>query len=113
MLAFCSPRVLWGKHRVQAGSCGSLRGAGFLYLLGFCSSGRFLDHGSVCVLSLFALAFQAQFDKVLPKRVVVHDSSLQREELLHGPGVLLGSPQNRKTIHGGEPADGRRVERQH
>jgi hypothetical protein len=44
---------------------------------------------------LFALAFQAQFDKVLPKRVVVHDSSLQREELLHGSGVLLGSPQNR------------------
>jgi hypothetical protein len=53
----------------------SLRRAPLLRLLRLRSSGRFLDR-RVCSLSLFALTFQAQFDEVLPKLAVVHDSSL-------------------------------------
>jgi hypothetical protein len=48
-----------------------------LCFLGFHGSGRFLDR--VCGLSLFTLAYQAQFDEALPKLAVVHDSSLQPE----------------------------------
>jgi hypothetical protein len=33
----------------------------------------------VCSLRLFALAFQAQFDEVLPSLAVVHDSSLEEK----------------------------------
>jgi hypothetical protein len=47
---------------------------------------------------LSALAFQAQFDEVLPKLAVVHDSRLQREQLhscmLRG---FIGHPQNRRN----------------
>ena len=53
-----------------------LCGALLLSLLGLRGSGRFPDR-RVCSLTLFALAFQAQFDEVLPKLALVRDSSLQ------------------------------------
>jgi len=55
-------------------------------LLGFRGSGRFLAC-QVCSLSLLALAFQAQFNEVLAKLALFHDSSLQRED--HSPPVAV------------------------
>ena len=116
MFALCSPSVIWVNAGFKGGSCGSLRGAGFLCPLGFCSNGRFLRRRSVCGLSFFALAFQAQFDKVLPKLAVVYDCSLQREELLHGsgaPGFYWAVRKIAKRHTRANLADGRRIERQH
>jgi hypothetical protein len=50
-----------------------------LHLLGLRSCRRFFDR-RVCGLSLFTLAFQAQFDEALPKLAVVPDSILQLEK---------------------------------
>ena len=58
-------------RKLPASLCGAL----LLSLLGLRGSGRFLDR-SVCSLGLIALTFQAQFDEVLPKLAVVHDSIL-------------------------------------
>jgi hypothetical protein len=62
--------------------------------LGLRSSGSFLDR-RVCSLGLFALAFQARFDEVLPKLAIVHDFSLQLEEL--HPCMLRSFIGYRKT----------------
>jgi hypothetical protein len=78
----CAWLVLSGEAQVLK-SPQPLGGALLLRLLGLRSSGRFLDR-RVCGLSLFALAFQAQFDEVLPKLAVVHDSILQLGELHSG-----------------------------
>jgi hypothetical protein len=68
--------------------------------LGLRGSGWFLER-RVCSLGVLALAFQAQFDEGLPKLAVVHDSSLQREELqklLHAPGFYWAPAKPQKAI---------------
>jgi len=76
-----------------------LRGARLLSLLGFRGSRRFLDR-RFCSLSLLALAFQAQFGEILLELAVVHDSSLQREELslLHVLGFYWASAKPQKVL---------------
>ena len=58
----------------------NLRRALLLSLLSLRGNGRFLLDRRVCSLGLFALAFQAQFDEVLPKLAVVHGFSLSRNQ---------------------------------
>jgi hypothetical protein len=70
----------------------------FLNLLRLLGNGRFLDR-RVCGLGRLALAFQAQFDEVLPKLAVVHDFSLQlTEPLREFTGPVTGRTIKTQTL---------------